>query len=162
MTSIINRACQTAAWPAFECRRVVLKSACMFAARGLPRHCPDLSVASLNLDSIKRSWRWPIKNVAGRCVKRTFMTGTLETLLIARVVTGTTQVSTLLPVSVIGAVSCANQNRGVIGTRIVKVQSTVGRQLLRAINRNRDKRLGVPRIQCRFSGETGGSKEERC
>src|SRR5215208_1605563 len=161
MTSIINRACQTAAWPAFECRRVVLKSACMFAARGLPRHCPDLSVASFNRDNIKRSRRWSIKNVAGRGVKRTFMTGTLETLLIARVVNRTTQVSTLLPVSVIDAISGANQNRGVIARWIVEVQSTVRRQRFGASNTNRGKGLGVPRIQCRLRRETGGSKKER-
>src|SRR5215213_8867018 len=127
----------------------------MFAAHGPPGHCPDLSVASLNLDNIKRSGRWPIKNVAGRGVKRTFMTGTLETLLIARVVNRTTQVSTLLPVSVIGAVSGANQNRGVIACWIVKVQSTVRRQRQGSINTNRGKRFGVPRIQCRLRSETG-------
>jgi hypothetical protein len=134
----------------------------MFDTRGLATDGPNLAVPRLDCDGVEGTRRWTIKNLARRGVESAFVTRTLEALVIARIVNGTTQVRALLTVSVIGAVRSADQDRGVFLSGIVEIQATVWRECFGAGNLCGRKGFEISGVDGRFGSEATCAEEERC
>lgn len=125
ITSMISRACQTAACPGFD---RVFKSASILWRRGVSACGPNLSVPHFNFNDIQGTRRRTVKNISRGDVECAFMTRAFQSLMVTRVINRTTQVCTLLPVSVISAAGCANEDRGISLGRITKIQTAVKRE----------------------------------
>src|SRR5438105_12718976 len=109
---MIRRACQTAALPRLE--RVESRgdvflpesksraeSNCMFISCGLSAQRPHSAVANFNFDHIQRARRRTVQNVSRRGIESAFVTWTLESLMLARVIHRTREVRALLAVRVV-------------------------------------------------------------
>src|ERR1043166_1083870 len=132
MTSMINRACHTAAWPAFA--RGLVNSTSDLYWRSGSADGPDLSVTCLDFDGVEWSRWWTIKNISIGRIERTLMTRTFQTLMIARVIDGTTQMCALLPVSVKSTVWCAHKDCRITHRRVIEIQTAVRRETFSALD----------------------------
>jgi len=94
-------------------------------------------------------------------VERTVVTRTFESMMIARVINGTTQVGAFLSEGVIRAVRGAHQNRGIAFSRITKIQTAVRHERFRSVDTDNGERRRISRIKRSFRGEARSSDKER-
>src|SRR5262249_1517259 len=138
MTSMISRACQTAACPVRERRgelRIdVLDSACMLTCRRFSSRRPDLSSAQFHFDSVQRTWRRTEKHVACGRIECSFVTRAFQTLVLTRVVNRTTQMGAFLAIRMKRAIRGPNQDGRVAAGRKVKIEAAVECQRLGSFN----------------------------
>src|SRR5215203_1485162 len=99
-------------------RETLVNGRFAYSTQGTSSDGPYRSVAYLSFNQIKWAWRWSIQNISSRGIEGAFMTGTLEALVLARVIHGTSKVSALLSESVILTGLCANQDGRIFFGRI--------------------------------------------
>src|SRR6185503_19232452 len=121
---------------------------------------PHFTVADFNVDHVERAWRWSIKHVAGRRIKGTLVTGTLQPFLLTFVIDRTREVRALLPVSVKFTRFRTNQNCRIFLSRIVEVECRVKSKTCGPLDSSRRQTRGLASIQRGLRRETGRSQKE--